>query len=336
MSAAPSASSRPAPLRHCARGDWYAVFGDRATVLLPPDARDRVAGTWRLADDGADFDTLLDHVLSEGLRDLAGLVMLDELPDGSVRVLLRGPVRVLAVGSGGQVSLTADAGSLSDRVVPGVASLSVELSVEPDPEVGRPELVVASGVARVGRVLLGAPEGEDQPEPHHEPHHEPAPEPQPHHEPEPEPDHDGRTVVGSAPEQTLSPPGIAGQPPAPAVTSRPVARLAFSTGEVVDVDRAVVVGRAPEAHRFASSDQPRLITVPSPQQEISSTHLEIRPGSGADHGAAVVTDMGSTNGTVLVQPGLPPEDLRAGIAVALVPGAILDLGDGVTIQTTNA
>ena len=130
-------------------------------------------------------------------------------------------------------------------------------------------------------------------------------------------------------------PGIPGQPPAPSVTARPVARLLFSNGETVEVDRAVLVGRAPEARRFTSTEQPRLVTVPSPNQEISSTHLEIRPGSGADHGTAVVTDMGSTNGTVLVQPGLPPEDLQPGIAVQLIPGAIIDLGDGVTIQVAN-
>ena len=119
------------------------------------------------------------------------------------------------------------------------------------------------------------------------------------------------------------------------MTARPVARLLFSSGETVEVDRAVLVGRAPEARRFTSTEQPRLVTVPSPNQEISSTHLEIRPGSGADHGSAVVTDIGSTNGTVLVQPGLPPEDLQPGIAVQLIPGAIIDLGDGVTIQVAN-
>ena len=58
-----------------------------------------------------------------------------------------------------------------------------------------------------------------------------------------------------------------------------------------------------------------MVTVPSPHQEISSTHCEIRPGAGVDHGAAVVTDLGSTNGTVLVQPGLGPEDLRPGVPV---------------------
>jgi hypothetical protein len=151
------------------------------------------------------------------------------------------------------------------------------------------------------------------------------------------PDHDGQTTVGTPVTDFVRPQaGIPGQELAPAVVAHPVAKLIFSTGEVVDVDRVILVGRAPEARRFASSDQPHLVTVSSPNHEISSTHLEIRPGAGADHGMAVVTDMGSTNGTVLVQPGLPPEDLQAGIAISLIPGAILDLGDGVTIQTTNA
>jgi hypothetical protein len=129
-------------------------------------------------------------------------------------------------------------------------------------------------------------------------------------------------------------PGIPGQPPAPHVT-RPVARLIVSSGDTVEVDRVVLIGRAPEARRFTATEQPRLVTVPSPLHEISSTHVEVRPGSGADHGSAVVTDMGSTNGTVLVQPGLGPEDLKPGIAVQLIPGAIINLGDGVTIQVTN-
>jgi hypothetical protein len=156
----------------------------------------------------------------------------------------------------------------------------------------------------------------------------PAPAPAPTPAPAPPADHDGDTWAGRAVEPEPQPAG-------PVVTSRPVARLVFSSGDDVAVDRAVLVGRSPEARRFTSGDQPRLVQVPSPQQEISSTHLEIRPGAGADHGSAVVTDLGSTNGTVLVQPGLPPEDLQPGIAVQLVPGAIIDLGDGVTIQVIN-
>lgn len=148
-------------------------------------------------------------------------------------------------------------------------------------------------------------------------------------------DHDGLTRTGvDADEFARSQPGIPGQPMAPNVTT-PVARLVISGGETIEVDRVVLIGRAPEARRFTTTDQPRLVTVASPQHEISSTHVEVRPGSGADHGSAVVTDMGSTNGTVLVQPGLGPEDLKPGIAVQLIPGATINLGDGVTIEVAH-
>jgi hypothetical protein len=118
----------------------------------------------------------------------------------------------------------------------------------------------------------------------------------------------------------------------PEATGAGVARLIFSSGEVVDVDRAIVIGRAPAAGRVSPEEELLLVTVPSPHHEISSTHLEVRPGTGADEGSAVVTDLGSTNGTVLVQPGRPAEDLRPGIAVQMTPGATIDLGEGVTIQ----
>jgi hypothetical protein len=148
-------------------------------------------------------------------------------------------------------------------------------------------------------------------------------------------DHDGLTQSGAEGDEfARAHPGIPGQPMAPNV-GRSVARLVISNGETVDVDRVVLIGRAPEARRFTTTDQPRLVTVPSPLHEISSTHVEVRPGSGADHGSAVVTDMGSTNGTVLVQPGLSPEELKPGIAVQLIPGATINLGDGVTIQVTH-
>lgn len=147
-------------------------------------------------------------------------------------------------------------------------------------------------------------------------------------------DHDGLTVTGSWQPPSAGAPGIPGQPPAPDVTV-PVARLLISNGESVDVDRAVVIGRAPEGRRYNDTEQPLLVTVESPRLEVSSTHLEVRPGSGADHGSAVVTDLGSTNGTVLVQPGLGPEDLTPGVPVQLIPGALIDLGDGVTIQVAT-
>jgi len=134
----------------------------------------------------------------------------------------------------------------------------------------------------------------------------------------------------------LDDPAQPDEPEAPApVVDGPVARLIVSDGTVVDVDRPVLIGRAPSAGRVSSGEDARLVTVPSPHQEISATHLEVSPGIGADTGSAVVTDLGSTNGSVLARPGLPPEALQPGVAALLVPGSLIDLGDGVTIQVTT-
>lgn len=141
-------------------------------------------------------------------------------------------------------------------------------------------------------------------------------------------DHDDADLTGTWQPEVPPSPGGTG----PQDVAQPVARLVISNGESVEVDQPIVIGRAPEARRFSTTEQPRLVTVPSPHLEISSTHLEVRPGTGDDEGSAVVTDLRSTNGTVLVQPGLAPEDLEPGVAVRLVPGAVIDLGDGVTIQ----
>lgn len=320
--------------RACAHGSWYAVLADGLTVLLPPDQRGRVAELWQLVDGGAGFEELLDALLARGLRDLSGFALVGRDGDRT-RVLLRGPASARFETVEGPVRLAGDdTGIWTEHTLTGVTGGVVEV----ESAAAAARSVLATGLTRVSRVELGAAVGAAQDQAPAEPPAEREPAVEPVAGPEPaSAEHDGLTGAGRpAPLVDRPPHGIPGQQPAPAVTSRPVARLVFSTGEVVDVDRAILVGRAPEARRFASHDQPRLVTVASVNQEISSTHLEIRPGAGADHGMAVVTDLGSTNGTVVVQPGLPPEDLRAGIAVALIPGAVLDLGDGVTIQATTA
>jgi pSer/pThr/pTyr-binding forkhead associated (FHA) protein len=297
-------------------GAWFGIFGDHAIVVLPPSEKDRVPQLWQLVDDGAGFDEVLDALISDGLRELPGFVLVSE-SDADTKVVVRGQATARFATPEGEVSLAGSAATTwVERSMTGVTGLVIELGGEGE----GPDLTVQNGLVRVSRVQ--------------EPPLQQVAEPDTAETPVSEHDHDGLTQAGtSEPAQTPSP-GIPGQPPAPDVVARPVARLVFSSGETVEVDRAVLVGRAPEAKR-ASSEQPRLVTVPSPQQEISSTHLEVRAGSGVDHGSAVVTDLGSTNGTVLVQPGLAPEDLQPGVAVQLIPGAIIDLGDGVTIQVTN-
>ncbi len=148
-------------------------------------------------------------------------------------------------------------------------------------------------------------------------------------------DHDGHTVMVSElpkdQDMTIVP-GLGdtdlydepGQVPA----GTPALSLSVSTGAEVPLDRPVLIGRAPESSRFSAGVQPRLVTVPSPQQDISRTHVEVR----AEGGSAVVTDLNSTNGTVLVQPGTPPRRLHAGEGASVPAGTLIDLGDGVTVS----
>ena len=396
-------------------GGWFGIFGDQASVLLPPSEKARVPGLWSLVDEGAGFDEVLDALLAGGLRDLPGFVLVSQVDQGT-KVVLRGPAVAAFVCDGEMVEL---AGSFEttwvERTLSGVTQMFVQ--VEPTEEDGE-DLTVASGLVRVARVeeppydpaeavassaALGAADddtadpltadtldplvGHEEP-PIWEPLAEPEPlaendaataaepvvddvspaplaepdlvvppapmgafgAPPPAYPPPPPPSldvaepataplpqvADGATASGGWEPADFDRPQAGTTPAAPEAVGPPVARLLFSSGEVVAVDRVVLVGRAPEVRRFGAHDQPTLVTVPSPHQEISSTHLEVRPGAGIDYGSAVVTDLGSTNGTVLVQPGLPPEELQPGIAVQLVPGAIIDLGDGVTIQVTQA
>ena len=117
-------------------------------------------------------------------------------------------------------------------------------------------------------------------------------------------------------------------PQGPQLLPRPVlAVLRASDGSTAEVDRAVLVGRAPSAQR-SSARTPRLMTVPSPGHDISRTHLEVAP----EGWSVVVTDLHSTNGTILVRPGGPTGSrCRAGEAVPVELGSVMELGDGISV-----
>jgi FHA domain len=117
-------------------------------------------------------------------------------------------------------------------------------------------------------------------------------------------------------------------PQGPQLLPRPVlAVLRASNGSTTDVDRAVLVGRAPSAQR-STARAPRLMTVPSPGHDISRTHLEVAP----EGWSIVVTDLHSTNGTTLVGPGgVDRQPLPAGEAVPVELGSVVELGDGISV-----
>jgi hypothetical protein len=117
-------------------------------------------------------------------------------------------------------------------------------------------------------------------------------------------------------------------PQGPQLVPRPVlAVLRASDGTTVEVDRAVLVGRAPSAQR-SSARAPRLMTLPSPGHDISRTHVEVVP----EGWQIVVTDLHSTNGTVLIHPnGVDRQQLTPGEPVPVELGSVVELGDEVSV-----
>ena len=113
----------------------------------------------------------------------------------------------------------------------------------------------------------------------------------------------------------------------PAAAPAPTYR--FRIGQtVVDLDRAACIGRKPSAPRIAHGLPPRLVRVPSPTSEVSSTHLEVRQRGGS----VIVTDLRSTNGSTVHIPGTPPRLLRQGESMTVTPGTIVDIGDGILVE----
>jgi hypothetical protein len=112
-------------------------------------------------------------------------------------------------------------------------------------------------------------------------------------------------------------------------TRNPQMYYRFRIGRtVVWLDAVSYVGRRPSSPRIIYGQMPRLVRVPSPRQEVSSTHVELR-----QLGASVVlTDMRSTNGSIVFPPGGEPRKLRQGESVVATPGTLVDIGDGNVIE----
>lgn len=105
-------------------------------------------------------------------------------------------------------------------------------------------------------------------------------------------------------------------------------RFQINSHDPIALDRPAHIGRRPSLPRVPQVVRPRLVRVPSPLQEVSSTHLELRQ-QGA---SVVVTDLRSTNGTIVTMPGAVARVLRPGESLVVTPGTIIDLGDGNRIE----
>ncbi|MEO6505673.1 MAG: FHA domain-containing protein [Terrimesophilobacter sp.] len=155
----------------------------------------------------------------------------------------------------------------------------------------------------------------------------------------------GDTVVG-VPRHPLAEPGLADAdtiirnrlaaaprpvvPAAlPAAASAPARyRLRVGNQDPITLDAPVYIGRRPIPPRIPLEAPPHLVTVSSPLSEVSGTHVEVmQQGS-----SIIVTDLKSTNSTVVLVPGAVPLRLRQGESVVVTPGTVVDIGDGNRIE----
>ena len=89
-------------------GEWYGVLGDAVIVLLPPEAKARVAGLWEAVDEGAGFDEVLDALISGGLRSLPSFVLVSG-EGRDVKVVIRGAGEAELTTADGPVTVSGSA-----------------------------------------------------------------------------------------------------------------------------------------------------------------------------------------------------------------------------------
>lgn len=115
------------------------------------------------------------------------------------------------------------------------------------------------------------------------------------------------------------------------IVPRPVLGvLRLSVGDEITLDRDVVMGRSPRAD-FTGADgeeRPHVVKLPSADGDISRTHVRV----SLDGWHVLVTDLNSTNGTLVTLPDRDPEQLRPGEPTPIQPGTVVTLADGIDFR----
>ncbi|RLK59781.1 FHA domain-containing protein [Actinokineospora cianjurensis] len=105
----------------------------------------------------------------------------------------------------------------------------------------------------------------------------------------------------------------------------PLGALRLSSGDLVQLDRGVLLGRAPDAAAVNQPVRPHMVRLRSPDGDVSRNHVEVRL-----HGWQVlVLDLGSRNGTEVRPPADLPFALVPHQPVEIAPGTVVGLAEGV-------
>ncbi|MGJ3192348.1 FHA domain-containing protein [Paenarthrobacter sp. FR1] len=105
-------------------------------------------------------------------------------------------------------------------------------------------------------------------------------------------------------------------------------RMRVSTGELIDLDQSLIIGRQPSVSRVQGGTMPRLVQVESPGGDISRSHVEVR----LEGWHVMLCDLKATNGTVLIREGQAPRRLAQNEMAILLDGDIAELGDDISLR----
>ena len=107
----------------------------------------------------------------------------------------------------------------------------------------------------------------------------------------------------------------------------PLGVLRLSTGDVVSLDRGVIMGRAPQAPPGLPPElQPHVVRIASPQRDLSRNHVQVV----VEGWQVILRDLDTTNGTTVTPRGGTTTRLRGGDPMVLDPGTVVSLAGEVS------
>ena len=107
--------------------------------------------------------------------------------------------------------------------------------------------------------------------------------------------------------------------------------LRLSLGDAITLDRGVLMGRNPRedfAGPAGGEERPHVVKLPSTGGDVSRTHLQVT----LDGWHVLVTDLNSTNGTLVTLPGRDAQQLRPGEPMPIQPGTVVTLAQGIDFR----
>lgn len=322
-------------------GAWLCVVGPSICLLADwtPDSG-VFARTWSLVRDGATVEDVLDVVVRDGLRAVGDFALASYgLQQGQLVVRGKAVIEV----DDAEALHAVDVSTWLER--PGDATTSTAVLSVPGVSGDGPDLPLVNGVALAGRIVVGADPVSRSPLPS-----EPAKVDQVIEEtyedffPRTEqievtrhradiPEEPTVGLITSVPWlHEAEPSKVAATmrrdqlPTAPVRPRLGVLRL--STGDVIVLDRDVVLGRAPTSTEETAAAKPNLVQLSDSGDDISRNHVRVH----IEDRTVLVTDLGSTNGTSVTTPDGRRTTLSPGRPTEIVPGTEVILADVITFR----